>query len=402
MPVVTNVGIIPFEPDLVGVPEYRIFIKDHSGVIVDILDNWQEATFIHDANRVGTLALVPISTNTGIVQLLKPDTAVDYLIEVYRRNLNVGLDWYKEWEGLYVDHDDYINRDGTRLFTIYAVSLMDLLGRRYIMFYKDNTVKAGAGSDIIKEYVVYNAGYLASTSNGRIIFGVTPNLSVQANNGLGGAWVGNRNTEPLLSAIQDIADETAVYFDVIGNGDYTWTFNTYYPSRNLDRRLLDVAGNGLNGSGNVPVLFSPRLGNMIEPVQNRNYSDSKNVILAVGSGSGDDSFATVQQDFDATTLSPLNYREAIVNVGQVSDTDALLSAAGEQLEKNKAQDTFECAILQTPTTYYGKDYWFGDLVSVLDNDGILLHKVVRKVVVTVSKEAQVEELEITFEDIPDV
>lgn len=385
-------------PGLLGMPEYKLFIQNHDGEVVYVLENWAEAVAIKETNGIGSLAVVPIDPDP-LIEILKPDTAVDYYVQLYRRNKSVGLDWYREWEGLYLDYDDYLEDTGDRSFTFYSNSLLDIISRRRIMYPKSDDVFAGAGDDIIKQLVRENAGFLATTANGRLIYGVTPDLTIAADTGSGYAWAGNKNLAWLLDTIKAIGEKTGVFFDVVNNGGYTWLFETYFPSRGEDRRFKNIDATGLNDVGNTPAVFSSRLGNMLKPVETRKFSGSKNVILGVGAGQQNDVLVALQEDYDAVALSPLNYREDIVSISGEGDYDSLLDATAEILEKNKASEEFAFDVAQTKYSYYGKHWGFGDFVTTIDNDGDLHHKMVQKVVLTLTK-SKMEEIQATFTKIP--
>ena len=84
------------ELHIAGTAEYKILLRDHSGALVRHIKGYQSAIIAHNENNTGSFTLIPFETDTSLIELMYLNTSTDYMFEIQRRNLSLGLDWYIE------------------------------------------------------------------------------------------------------------------------------------------------------------------------------------------------------------------------------------------------------------------------------------------------------------------
>lgn len=382
-----------------GIAEYRFLIKDHAGNLIQHITAYKTAMIKKVVNGEGVIA-VTLFENDPLIDLLSADASQDYIIEIKRRNPSVSLDWYLYHEGFLFDFTDSRD-DKARNFTAIGGGYLDLLRRRNIRRPTLGLFKAGTGETVIKELVQEEAGAGSTTGNGRITFGATAGLIVEADQlrGLAGAW-SMELKDNLLDAVGEIATQTIVDFDVVGIGPAAFEFRVYGQQRGLDRRLIGVDSvTGFNSAGNIPMVFSFDRNNISSATSTRDVASSKNAVLTLGGGKNQAQLYDITQDFVASSISPWGIREIITNASNGTEPSVLASISAATLQKAKVVNGFSFSVLQQAGSYYGKDYGFGDYVSAIDAAGRLRHVRMREAVVRLSPEGPSEDLTFVFEEL---
>ena len=373
---------------------YQVRLKNQAGQLVAIFDNWISLTYVHDINKRGN-ARFEINANDDRVDLFE----LDGQFEVWRRNPIVGLDWYLEWEGFYRTNNDLYQQNDNNNFVAYMLGYLDLARRAHVMYSEGSAgaTKSDTVETVMKEFVIENIGSSALASNGREYNNVMPGLGVQADGADGPTWDDTVSGENLLQVLQDISlfstqQNDTIDFDIVGVGDALFQFNTYSGQRGTDR----TEG---NADGTLPVIFGLQFGNMIMPILSNDRTNEITAVYALGRGTDDAKQIVLVQSANRAD-SPWNRIEKIVNVGSASgddQTDQLTSAARSELENGKFDTRISFDVMQVSSTYYGKDYWWGDLVSVRFKD-LTFDKKIIEVRVTVSQNAEGESIALTFAD----
>jgi hypothetical protein len=367
-----------------GLAEYKVRLKDQSSSVVAEFDTWRELSFTHKVNHVGS-ARIELNGQDSRVNLFE----LDGQLEIWRRNLIVDLDWYIEWEGFFRTQIDKYESDDDNPFIAKCLSYLDLARRAEIKYdagsiYAD---KSAVGETAIKEYVSENIGVAALASNGRAFDNIMPGLTIEADGGLGTTWDGQRSNKQLLETLQKIALKTRIDFDVIGTGAAAFEFVTYNGQK-TDRTKDNV-------DGNAPVVFSLGYGNMALPELTENREKEVTAAYALGKGV-DNARQSALVESVASSDSPWNRIEKTFNAANTFG-DNLESAADENLEDNKFDETFDFEILQQLSTYYGKHYTWGDLVSA-EYKGRDFNKKVTEVSIDVSANVDGEKISVKVSD----
>jgi len=383
--------IIVSSPTLPAISIYKVFLYDTSGDKIAEFDHWRKLTFSHKENSLGVCTF-ELNGSDSRISLFGPDTQ----IHVLRYNPNANLDYYTEWKGFHVDIDpDATDKEGTRTFTSKCVSFEDLLKRRYVLYdsgsiYSD---KSDKGETVIKEYVGENAG--PSATSPRWSNGVTSGLTIESDLATGLDWDGKKSNQPLLTTIQGVAKQSELVFRVVQLTTTTWEFRTYENFSGTDRSVVGlVPATGLNGAGESPIVFQLENDNIEKISYSLKRSNEKNVIVATGGGVGDEQLFHVET-LPTTTSSPWNKREIVVRGKSDDLTDDLETVAIDFAETNKQIDKITCTIKQNQAYVYGRDYFFGDKVTIRYND-IVKNAVITGVNIILSQDGK-ETIKFTFD-----
>lgn len=340
---------------------YQIRLKDITGALVAVLVDWFRLDYSLKVNGMDSHTLA-IDGNLEIVNSFVTDAQ----IEVWRRDIAQGIDWYKDYEGFHRTGVDQITDAPLAMFTSYGRGYDDLINRRIIAYPAGSSqaAKSGPGETVIKEFVAENAGPGATSPPRLLASGVTSGLTVQADGGAGASWTGERAYNNLLQVVQDVAVATSVDFKVVGTGPGTFEFRAKAKPWGADRSTAGlVPTTGLNGAGNPPIVFSLGFGNMGLPVFSNNRTEEVNAVYALGQGIETARNIRLREDLAAIAASPWNRHEISRNAN-TEDNNAGLDAVGDAaLVEFAARQSFTFQVLQTPAYQYGREYFVGDLVT---------------------------------------
>ncbi len=359
---------------VIGAARYQIVIKDHSGTRVALLTEWVRLEYVRRVNAPDSHVL-QIDGGSAVAALLLPESALDYQLEVWRRDglrpdvpasspLS-GQPWVLDYEGFHRTAVDEVTPAGRRIFTSYGRGYDDLLDRRAILYPAGSAgaAKSGVGETVIKAYVEENAGPSA-TAPPRLYGGVTAGLSIEPSSGAGGTWEGARFYRNLLEVVQEIAAMALVDFRVVGTGPALFEFRAKAYPWGDDRSVAGLdTSTGLNGAGNAPVIFSLAFGNMASAVYSRNRTNEANAVIMLGQGLEAARAVVQREDAMAQAASPWNRREVTRNANQESETAGLEAAGDILLHDLRARESFNFTVLQSAPVRYSRDYRLGDLVT---------------------------------------
>lgn len=293
---------------------------------------------------------------------------LDLICEFWRSNAAWGLDWYREFTGIYRTKDRQHPESDLDVFIPYGFSPDEFLWRRIVAFYAGTAgaSKSDYADDVMKEYVYENLGAGALQSLGRYEDGVLSVLSVQADAGDGPNWAGSRAWQDLSKVIDDIHKASGVDWAIVQTGDNAFQFQTYYPQMGTDRTTQGLSG-GLNGAGEVPVVFSLGAGTMRAPGLTLNRSNEVNRVYALGAGQQGDRDIGFAEDTGLQADSDWNLREGTVQSNQESGT-ALDDTAARKLAELAPKEELRFQVVQQPSHHYGTHYFLGDLVTAVYED----------------------------------
>src|SRR3990172_7332367 len=158
-------------------PKYQVRLRDQSGVLTAIFDDWVDMEFTKEVNNIGSYKF-QINGEDARRSLFE----LDGQVEIWRQVAGCGLGWYKEFEGFHRLDSRSTDKEGNRIFVSDGVGLNDLLARS-IIAYKAGTIRADKNAPaetVMKEYVDENCGPTADdTVVGRLYQGGFPNLPGQ-------------------------------------------------------------------------------------------------------------------------------------------------------------------------------------------------------------------------------
>ena len=376
------------------VANYQLRLKDDLGNLVALIDDYRTLTFSKIVNEQGSLTLT-MNGKDAKVSLF----GLDGQLEVWRRDIATGVDWYIEWEGFLRTFSHTYDDDGNYEFTALAVTYNHLLKRRIIAYPAGSaqSLQAGAADDAMKQIVRENLGSLATVLNGRFAAGVITGFSVQADSTSAPSFDGQNSYKNVFEILLEMAKATGVDFDVVGVGDGLYEFRTFYPTRgnNLTTVGLDVT-TGLNSSGNYPVVFNPLLGNMGNPTYEENRSDEVTVAIIVGEGTEADVNVVVEVS-PAATDSSLNRIEMHSDSKSSEGNDDLDSDAASVLAEKQQKQTFDFTPLFTASSAYANQYYWGDFVTAQFGNLDGVNKRIMQVDITVEEDGN-EDIKFTLSE----
>lgn len=380
--------------------EYKIQLYSSAGVLLADFDAYYSLDFRHVLNDVSTATLV-LSGNDPRTELFE----LGCLLEIWRRvpgyapaavppdRLRSG-EWYCEWEGLYDDYEALTKTDGEELFTVYAVSYIDLLRRREILYPSTDTespsnkVAARPTQTAMYEFVRENVGEVATVANGRLITGTITPLQIPAMVGGGPNWRGARAWRNLLRVLQELAEYGGVDFDIIGKGGGQWNFETFVNQLGADRTTTGLdSTTGRNAAGNPPVIFANQYDNFAQGVLKSRNRSSANVIAALGQGEGvarDYVVAIVSAEIDAGRV---NQREVTRNASAQSNLPALWAYAEGVRQELRSGEDLNFDPLITANGVYGVHFWWTDRVTAIYR-GVSRNKRITQVTVRVDQQGE--------------
>jgi hypothetical protein len=304
-------------------------------------------------NKVDRLAFVLPNDHDALSSLARR-----IQVELWRRDTEHGLDWYRHFSGLYYKQKR-VWRD-TPTVTVTALGDKVLLARRIIAWpagtankSKFTTAKA---ETISKTLVRYNLTSDATTANGRTRTGANWPASLVTNeaDGTGGNTLDVAcSNDNLLEVLQKIA--------LIGGGDFDlvkadlntaalgWVFNWYAGQLGTDR--------------SASVTFSVKRGNLADPEYEIDYENEATAAIVGGRGEGS---ARTYRTRTGTDFATTNDSEVFVNATDLT-TNAGLDAAGDRrLTNTQAREQLDATLLSTESCVYGVHWFLGDKVQVVN------------------------------------
>lgn len=366
--------------------EYAIIIKTRAGSPVRILtgdaDGFRWLSYRKELNAPGLL-MFDLETDHAAIDDLERDGQ----IEVWRRDAANDLDWYVDFEALFVDEERFTDDAGNGTFRAICPGQMDFLSRAVVAWAADTADRSVFTADpaetIMKTLVTYNAvAASATTGNGRLRTTDLANITVETDAAGGNSVTFACAHQGLLEALQDLARIGARDFYLARTGAQAWEF-----------RVKQYLGTDRSAT----VVFALNYGNMGNPQLRRNRLNEKTVAIVGGQGLEDD------RDFEVRTgtnyNATYNSKEVFYPATQYTTTAGLQAAGDIRLDELRARDDLTWDVIQTPGSLYGVHYFLGDLVTGLYQE-ITATKQISAVTVTFAPgDDRVETIQIGTENI---
>ncbi len=277
-------------------------------------------------------------------------------LEVWREKGGV-LKLFEE-TAYFVQDFEFYSKGGQHLVAVYAKDANSLLDTRIVAdppggaraeleSYADNIMKAIVRNELTDAH---------GTSPERII----PGVSVQANVGQSVQLYRGVGWQNVLAAVQDVsqsATEKGTYtvFDMVRTGVGLFEFRTYIGQRGADHRWT---------SGDVR-LVGEIYGNLEDPKLGTYHGEERNYVYCGGKGEGAERY--IKQVSDPARIGqgfPWNRKELFVDARNQDTNDQVESDAYAALGEHKPKIVMTGKLIDTPGMQYGRDYGFGDVVSV--------------------------------------
>ena len=356
--------------------EFEVWLTEDNGSRFQLLDNFISVSYTRVLNSVGRLTLVmPSDFDIRIAK-------IDRKIEV----------WRKPATGVQsLENAFFIRRpltrtkaDGVTNFRLHAPDLIELLSRRIIAYTAGipQAEKSDFADDMMKEIVDENFGPSAG-----IIRDLTDaGLTIAADVSLGPSLEKSFSRRNVLDVIKDLSDAarevgTEVYFDVvqvqpaIGANNAVLEFRTYIDQRGQDRRV---------GVGGNPIQIGLEFGNLEFPDFEEDYSEEVNFVYAGGQGEGEDRVIQTASDDPRINISLWNRREVFRDARHQQTPASVLDTAESRLIQGRPKQRFSGELISIPGSEYGKDWGFGDRLTVI-YEGRQMEAMIRAVSVSLDQ-----------------
>lgn len=370
---------------------HQIRLKDQSGSVVAIFDNFKSLKVTRVVNDVGSFTITFVDNDDPRFDMFETDGQ----FELWRSVPGCDLAWYREFSGMIRRFVRSVKEDGSKEFIASGFDYNHLLARRVIA-YKDGTVfsvKDDYAEDCMKEFVEENCGPSANDVS-RIRNGVFTGFTVEAESAAHDEtpeWSGSVSFQNLLDVLQEVSNFSlggvpttrAVYFGVEDNGVAQFIFRTYLDQPGTDRTST--------------VFFGIALGNMASLDLDIDRSTEANAVIVLGQGEGSTRTVIARENSTDGDDSAWNDIE-ISRPASLNEFSYQLEDFGDSLlQENQKRELFNTKPLQTPSTLYGKHYFLGDLVTVRHGTTDYSKMIIK---VDISAEpSKGEDVDIDFEDI---
>jgi hypothetical protein len=294
----------------------------------------------------------------------------DYRIHVYRQAIggSLELDFVCFLQGF----EPNTKSNGSREYVLSGEGPNTLLKRRIVAYDTDDALSLHAHSSTgfaFRAVALRNLG--ASAISDRDITG--DNFGIIGSSGMSGLGPAQRRSSAWAKILDILLDFQAssknqgseIFYDIIPISD----------------RLLQFTIKGNQpGQDRSSTVFSLEKGNLVEPVLSYDYSNIASYVYVGGRGQGAARDLAEVEDTDRTGLSFWGRREVFRNATFVEqgDTDALNDIGEDELAKRRPQIKLTCGLIDTPSTRFGRDWDFGDKVTINYN-GIQATTIVRAV-----------------------
>lgn len=339
--------------------QYVVRIKDTSGALQGELVDFWGLSYNKTVNAPGLLQL----TLSGTHALLS-SIGHRWQVEVWRRNPRFGLDWYRDFSGLYMAQERWFT--DKRYWQLLVPGDPIILSMREVLWSAGTANRSKFTSDpaetIMKTLVDHNAGPNATAANGRERDGGITGLSIQADGANGNTLDWFCAWSNLLETLQKLADVGGGDFDLVKTGAAAWEFRWYTGQRGTDR------------TGNV--IFSLGKGNMKNPHYKYDRIEEKTVAVVGGPGQETDRDITIRTSSD---YSAANDIERFVNGSRYTSEAGRQAFGDAKLEDFRAREELVFDPVQVEGSIYGLDYCvggdIGDLVTTRYDDVELTQKI---------------------------
>ena len=344
--------------------QYRVYLLDWDGDVVTQLfpgNDFLSISWEHKRNQPGAYRCELVAETDTMDRFLK-----HYQIKVERNWGNAPGDWYEEYVGFHLgNHEWWVNSDqidehywasmGLSPEWLVSQPMLQPVATANPDYYRyDLWWGHGAADDIIKDMVGQS---MVSPTDANRDFA---NMALQGSTGeaiwgcFEGTWI--RLSDAITDAIGPTGDKGGCDFRVerVAGG---YEFRTYTPFYGTDRRRG-------NADGNKPVIFSFENGNIRNPDYKEIWAEEVTAAYGGWQGTGATQIIIEETNADALAESPYSRRESFYDVRELASQDMVSGYLQQKLIDDGLQTFVSAQILQTDACLYGRDWGFGDLVTL--------------------------------------
>jgi hypothetical protein len=346
--------------------QYVIKLYDDAGVPIGIVTPLDIAV-VHKVNTP-SVATFSVNLNAPVVK----DLDAGYIIEIVRSDVDADMQAYTEFTGFIRFWDRSYGQNP--IMSVTAIDAKCILQSRIVAWYPNllgvsffKTATYPTASSILTNLWNYNIGSLAN-GNPPVI---TADLTRRYGSNLA-RWTDGRITTATNATNLSIGDaievscsgenvyDTMVKVADIGSLDFTVNFNI----STLGYSLFYADNLGANRTATVK--FSQQnntVGNLSRSTNIMNYAS---LYHAVGSKGKDKN--PIRTIYPTTAPTGVALREAYVKGADQTNTNQLRNLSYARFRRQRFLiQSYDIEVLQSAAWRYGRDYYLGDLVSVVTN-----------------------------------
>jgi hypothetical protein len=330
--------------------EYKVHILSPIGELRSVVTDFTSLHLLREVNSIGDLVITLRGDHPALA-----DLEYKCLLEVWRRDRTHRLDWYCEARYIYLYYSHSTKEIGS--VEIKGVDPLWFLSTRIIAWdpnIANRSIFTHSAGMTIKLLVKYNATAAATVAAGRLREGNIPEITLEDIGTTATMFNWECSYLNLLTTCQDLVAAGAALND---SGDFTMQYS------GAGMWLFRWREFYLGEDRSTSLTFSLALGNMSDPVYVLDRLAEKTVAIVGGGVLRDHSRASLIRT--SLDYAADNDSELWVTLPGVIDTASMQAGADAALYKKRMIDalTFKC--FQTPSAFYGVDYFLGDLVTTI-------------------------------------
>lgn len=361
---------------------YEVRVSDPFGNLLEVLTEFERLDLARKENDYGTLEVVLANEDAWPWDFWR----VDMKLEVWRTPEGSSIGGLEGETVFFLRNWEFgCENNGARRVRLVGYDANYLWGGREIEYAAGSSQADKLNvpaDDLMKAIVRENAGALA-TDTTRSLAGY---LTVAADLGLAPVTSKSFARRKVLTVMQELAEEslqqgTYLAFDTVYTGASTLEFRTYVGQRGNNRG--STSGNALTISERSGTLQGGRL--------TEQHAGEINVVNAAGQGTGTERLVVQATNNALLNASPWARREKMLDCRNASLTATVTAEARAELFAERPRKVITGRLLENEGALYGRDFGFGDLVSV-EHEGVTMDARIN--LVHVSVEAGVETLDI--------
>lgn len=339
-------------------PQYTVSLYTSAGTLQAISQDYLHVVVTRAVNAPDLMQVV-YDSNSNNVQYLTYGS----IVTVTRVDTDAGISASTEFSGIIRKIVRTVNDRTT--YEVTAVGMLALLGDRIVAWPANvlnrSLFRTSPAETVLKNLFNFNIGSSATTANGRLLDGRITGMTTSASAGTGTAMSIGVAGQNLLACMQKIADDGGGDFSMSYTAPATWTFTWHLGQLGTNR--------------SATVRLSVPLGTIGELVVDTDRIGDFTAVVVGGTGEGK---ARRYATRPASLPTGLDLREQFVDArNEKKATLARLRQVGQIALNRQARKrtTYSATLLQNAALRYGRDYYLGDLVTILDGTTSVTQKV---------------------------
>lgn len=339
-------------------PMYTVSLYNSSGVLQSISQDYLDLAISRTVNAPDMAVLIYDATSRNAQYL-----TYGAIVTILRQDTAAGITAATEFSGII---RRIVRTVGERtVYEVTCVGMMALLGDRIVAWKGGVTNRskftAQPAETIMRFLVLYNIGAQATTANGRLLGGTLTGFTVPATAGTGTTMNISVSYQNLLQVMQKVSDDGGGDFSVTYTAPATWAYQWHLGQLGANRTAT--------------VKLSVPLGTIGELVVSTDRIEDFTAVIVGGEG---ENGARLIATWPSTLPTGLNLRETFVDARNLKKANlARLQQRGKMAlgRQQRKRTTYTATLLQNAALRYGRDYFLGDLVTILDGTTEVTQKV---------------------------